>query len=745
MRTDDRHTRAGSIEPIVRNLNLSGHGPLLIPVSEAERKLLDPENKGRYFVRVHPRSVPPLPGSRQPYQGPERRRPVPLAPPFAPQRPDLVQQVQQIQPSVGTFGTRPFVYRPPELPHYIPPPLAPRRLPLRTNCHEILRPLFLTNKEGLDRIGIHSGFRIFGTIRHFMIDVRAFGFMVLYTDPKRRRPNTLVLCSPSGHVHIVQEHNRMLSTPSMINDLLYKDDAIKKISLYKDDTEAFLRTYGMPNINVIEIRPVIRKNLREIRGGVMRFLKYDLGPDIPFEWTNVTNDDHLRTVATNARAIAYGVWLVALRLVQRAELSAAANISGYMRFALFSELEDGYRQLTADPYYVPLDENYLSPTHQADLDEVLRVYRPVHSRALKTFRPRFLKPFQPMVLDLHLNCMTCSLFVKPGTSHECKVTPNCPYPTCDDNTPHSPLMCKYIKSWCIVCQRRGHLAKHHETSGLPPPYLWALFLHYQSINLDTSYVMKDKKYEKAFFHMFTLYGLPPSKLPKAAYETAIGKDKPAAKVIPLQSLAILPNAPKQEPSIIYRSIPPRPSPPPGWVVTRFELQQAMALAERVSRGEIAGTSGCVQATPVVTDLLRFVEKLKTPRPSSTQAQPLVDTKQVQSTSSGQLTTSVAARQAPLAGASSQSQQNDRGSPNPSVVEANATSDSETEPLDTDDDPDGDVIFDNQEHILDRPITDSELQQAIDPNIPYPGCYRGPNNGPPDEPNNGSSKGPYNVN
>jgi hypothetical protein len=79
LRSSDRHERAKSPKPSVWDIDLNAYKPILVPVSEAERKLLDPENTGRHFVRMQPRCPPPVPGSRQPYQGPERRRPVPMA------------------------------------------------------------------------------------------------------------------------------------------------------------------------------------------------------------------------------------------------------------------------------------------------------------------------------------------------------------------------------------------------------------------------------------------------------------------------------------------------------------------------------------------------------------------------------------------------------------------------------------------------------------------------------------------
>ena len=414
-------------------------GTRLVPVSETERRNLDPQNTGRQFVRMQPRGLPP-PGSRQPYRGPDRRqvfnaRSVPVhaertaqrVRPFVDTRPSGQNQLPveirpsvevrpsvENQPSVGNNSRR-EVSRSPERPSYIPPVLPPRRLPIQTNSPDYLRTFFLTNVEGLERIGIHSNQRIIGSIKHFMIDVRAYGYVVLYTDPLKSPIDTLTLCSPSGHVHIVQKGEKGVLLPKEINDLLFKDTVILKVALFSREIKLFQTLFGWFEINVVELYPVIKKNLREINIGVIDFLKYNLGPDVHSDRIDIQNDDHVRTVATYSRAIAYGVWLVAARLAKTAGLTSAANISGYMRFALFSESKDGYRQLLADPYYVPLDENYLSPLHQSELDAVLNKYQSVQRRTMRTIRPRFVKPFTPLLTDTQMNCLTCGVYVKPGT------------------------------------------------------------------------------------------------------------------------------------------------------------------------------------------------------------------------------------------------------------------------------------------------------------------------------------------
>jgi len=201
---------------------------------------------------------------------------------------------------------------------------------------------------------------------------------------------------------------------------------------------------------------------------------------------------------------------------------------------------------------------------------------------------------------------------------------------------------------------------------MPPPYLWALFLHYQSIHLEASYLMKDRKYKNPFFHMFTFYGLPPSKLPKAAFQTAVGKDKPSTSRCQPSAAVSSPRfpatqfvKPTTDSSISYQRIAPSTAPLFRWIVTSYELQTAIALAERVSRGEVAGTSGLVQSNLVVTDVLNFVENLKRQGTlSSSQDKLLADARKVQFVKSGQLTTSVAARKAVYYSSTGRSLDND---------------------------------------------------------------------------------------
>ena len=166
---------------------------------------------------------------------------------------------------------------------------------------------------------------------------------------------------------------------------------------------------------------------------------------------------------------------------------------------------------------------------------------------------------------------------------------------------------------------------------MPPPYMWALFLHYQFLHMETSYMLEEKKCENPFFHQFTLYGLPSSKLPKVAYETGVGQDKPndSRYQRPTPSLPVPP--PRHTvnkfviPTVMARrkltssttststiDHPTRPSEP---TFTIYDIREACRRAERVSRGEQAGTSGSISVqdryhAPIVSQILSLVNNLK---------------------------------------------------------------------------------------------------------------------------------------
>jgi hypothetical protein len=102
----------------------------------------------------------------------------------------------------------------------------------------------------------------------------------------------------------------------------------------------------------------------------MNFLKKDLGQTYSFKNANLKDDTHVCTNAVHVSAITYGIWLIASQLANRARLHISSNVSGNMRYPIFSNLPDKYELLIADLYYVSIEENFLLPQHQADLDKV---------------------------------------------------------------------------------------------------------------------------------------------------------------------------------------------------------------------------------------------------------------------------------------------------------------------------------------------------------------------------------------
>ena len=278
--------------------------------------------------------------------------------------------------------------------------------------------MFFTPEDSKERIGVNSAHMMLSSGKLFLEDVHAFGFMVLYTAD-RANLDVLNLCSPSGHVQIFQAGETELVLPQEIQNLLFKNTDVKKLTMYKSDIVEFEQANGTPRIEVIELHPVLKKNIIEASNGILNFLKFELGSETRYRKVDLSNLNHVRTNALFARALTYGVWLVASKLAKKAGLSSSANISGYMRYAIFSEQREKYKQLLADPYYVPFDENDLSPLHQSELNTAKATYMPVHKRTTKKYRPRFIKPFEALLAEEDKSCTICGYFSKPGVPHKC--------------------------------------------------------------------------------------------------------------------------------------------------------------------------------------------------------------------------------------------------------------------------------------------------------------------------------------
>ena len=605
---------------------------------------------------IHLTPVGPLPSTR----GKSLKRSYDFAKPSTPRKvtPKSKQPSAELEnrPSVDKKKTEPTpkqpkakvreketVYTSPERPAFIPPLVNPRRLPVVLNDLEHLKRILSTDAQPMQRIQVNPAHMYLDSGKLFMEDTYTYGFMVLHVD--KNDLSVLTLCSPSGHVLIFQATENGLMIPTEVEILLFKADEVRKIALYRPDIDSFKSANGFGNIDLIEVHSVIEKNIPEIDSGILNFLTPDLGETFSFDKFDRTEIAHVITNAVRARAVSYGMWYVATRLAKQASLSPSANISGYMRYAIFSSLPPRYIMTVADPYYVALEDNHLSPQHQAELDAAKAKYEPYFEKSRNRHRQRFTKPFEPFLNDLTKNCTSCGIFIKPKSKHKCSIKdPVCKYPACEDATAHTPFMCRHIRAWCTICQRRGHLAERHHDTQLPPPYLWACYLHWQTLNLDTSYVFHNRRYLNPFFHQFTLYGLPTSKLLKAKPETGVGADNPTAEGHhrPVESSSTMPpprSSLRKGKSPLRTLIPPPPrysvnttfvnqvarrkltssttsestfdGPVRPPLITPYALKQAITLVTRISLGDEPGTSGTShQDNIVVTALLNMVEHIQ---------------------------------------------------------------------------------------------------------------------------------------
>jgi hypothetical protein len=250
----------------------------------------------------------------------------------------------------------------------------------------------------------------------------------------------------------------------------------------------------------------------------------------PFD---IDEDVHVYQVSHISQAVSYAVWFIVAKLASRAGLDSQGNISSFLRYTLFLEDADKYANLIADPYYVPYEEVTLSPLHQNNLDHEATRLETVLRIAYKNYRFRPNTPFGFDDSDSPC-CQACGVFVnrtRPST-HHCSVKPDFYYPYClCTYVPHTLVTCRVLKAWCNICQRRGHEAELHHRVDLKFPicYFWDVFKKFSRVNLDTAYVYKKDKCQNPYFHQMGLYGLPPSKLPKAAPESGVGNDLPDDK------------------------------------------------------------------------------------------------------------------------------------------------------------------------------------------------------------------------
>ncbi len=135
----------------------------------------------------------------------------------------------------------------------------------------------------------------------------------------------------------------------------------------------------------------------EISFGTFNFFKYQLARDFPVQGAFELNDDtHVKNVAQYARTVAYAVWFVTARFATKAGLTSSGNVSSFLRYALFSEDADRYRNLIADPYYVPYEEISLTPLDQHNLDLEAPRLASAQRYAFKNYRFKPEHVFDPV-------------------------------------------------------------------------------------------------------------------------------------------------------------------------------------------------------------------------------------------------------------------------------------------------------------------------------------------------------------
>jgi hypothetical protein len=455
--------------------------------------------------------------------------------------------------------------------------------------------------------------------KEWLTDVYDFGFVTLHVLVKE---NVLALCSPSGHVIICTQTGPAFQLPLEVREILFKNVNVRKVALFRDGLEKLLDHNGMDRIPyLVDLHPIAKKNIEEIAFGTLCFFKSQLGKDFlhrgPFD---INGDEHVRQTAHLSRTVSYAVWFIAARLATRAGHGPQGNVSSFLRYTLFSGDADKYKNLLVDPYYVPYEENMLNPLEQNILEQETARLQTALKASYKDYRFKPETPFSPLAPETRC-CPTCGIFVNSTKTHECKVVAGCKYPLCLDEKPHTIITCRYVKAWCKQCQRRGHVDRQHpEDLKYPVCYFWTVFLKFSRLNMDTAYVYRGEKCQNPFFHQLGLYGLPPSKLPKALMETGVGQDLPNDPRFarPVSSPSTSPPAAPKRPSLPVKiDLTKLDRTKPGNVekrsrlITMSSLTEAIRQAKRISLGEQPGTSGASHAPNiVVSELLKLVDDLK---------------------------------------------------------------------------------------------------------------------------------------
>jgi hypothetical protein len=473
----------------------------------------------------------------------------------------------------------------------------------------------------MERIQINPMHMSLDAGKEFLTDVHNFGFVSLHV-----KDDAFVISSPSGHVLIFTKTGPAFQFPPEVRDILFQITDVRKVTLFRDSLKKFLDNNGMDRIsNLVDLHPIAKRNVEEIAFGTLNYFKSQLGKDfLPRGPFDLNADEHVKQASHISRTVSYAVWFIAARFATRAGLRPQDNISSFLRYTLFNGDTNKYEGLIADPYYVPYDENQLTPLDQLTLEQETVRLQTALKASNKDYRFKPEQPFNPIAPESRC-CLTCGVFVNRTKTHECKVVAGCKYPCCLDEKPHTSITCRYIKAWCKTCQHRGHVDRQHPgDQKFPVCYFWTLFLKFSRLNMDTSYVYKGEKCQNPYFHQLGLYGLPPSKVPKAAPESGVGQDLPNDPRYTRPASAKTPSPPNKAATTKRPSLPVKidltklDRTKPGRVdkkstvnLSLSDLTEAIRQAKRISLGEQPGTSGSGHVpNPVVSELLKLVDELK---------------------------------------------------------------------------------------------------------------------------------------
>ena len=216
----------------------------------------------------------------------------------------------------------------------------------------------------------------------------------------------------------------------------------------------------------------------------------------------------------------------------------------------------------------------------------MRMYKPVHAKTLKTYRPRFLKPFQPLLLDLHLNCMMCGVFIKPGTSHECPKLPISDlwwlYRTQSYHVQVHQSMVYRLSKMRPSCQTPWN---PRSASTIPVVSFLALSEH------QSWHELHDERQETWKFFFSHVHSLRTSsvKITQSRFQNQGWSRQARSYSLSTSGRSFIPTVSgytacqaNDKPFVLLSKHCPIPSPLSCWDVTSYELQTAIALAERVS-------------------------------------------------------------------------------------------------------------------------------------------------------------------